>query len=746
MLFVSERNTEMVRNYVRKTQRGLQYSKEDLELAVDGVKSGRMSYFDAASRFNIPKPTLVDHVKGRRGVKSKSHGRPTTLSPKLENKLANLLKIMEKYGYGLTKTNVQQLVCDYFKENKLPNPFKENRPGQDWWRGFKHRHNLSIKKPQAVELSRKKAQDPFVINKYFDLLEKSIQDMDLGGKPHNMWNLDESSFSFDPSKTRIVGARGVAATRTVSGPGRENMSVLLACSAAGDKCPPLFIFKGKNLWDKWIPAKNEEGFPGSVFAASPNGWMESKIFQNYFENIFLKTAKPSPENPVLLIYDGHSTHIGLKIAEMAVQNNVEILLLPPHSSHILQPLDLAVFKSLKSKWDEYLCRHLRNTGCEKISKKKMVSQIGRLWNEFDMNIIRNGFKKAGIYPLNRGVISKEQYHPQAWKRWTDSQLPKTTHVQIGSENGAEKDATMEEPVEDTRRVFSPQLSGTISNNQNLNMTDKETSFEMLLLSKISSGKEKSETSGKKTRVSLGSTLITSNDCIKILKDKEAIEQNKKTEKEKKEKETKLKNARQIKNSFPKNQKKKTKIIDYTSSESEESDFLAEMEKAEEETDNWSDLASPENNFLLGCLEPGESVSVDLPVVFGNLPSNTAEVIYTQDETENEKTEEETTEDTTTQIRQLVKKPGDLVLVKYEYSKTKNIKVFLGVIQEINECSQEYLVKYMRSIDTIKKTFKFHDTDHDNVPFNEVMETDIPNYFVDNRGRYIFDTEIDEVQD
>lgn len=731
----------MVHNYVRKTQRGLQYSKEDLELAVDAVKSGRMSYVDAASRFNIPKPTLVDHVKGRRGVKSKSHGRSTTLSPELENKLANLLKIMEKYGYGLTKTNVQQLVCAYLKENRLSNPFKENRPGQDWWRGFKHRHNLSIKKPQAVELSRKKAQDPFVINKY---LEKSTEDMDLGGKPHNIWNLDESSFSFDPSKTRIVGARGVAATRTVSGPGRENMSVLLACSAAGDKCPPLFIFKGKNLWDKWIPTKDEEGFPGSVFAASQNGWMESKIFLNFFENTFLKIAKPSPENPVLLIYDGHSTHIGLRLAEMAVQNNVEILLLPPHSSHILQPLDLAVFKSLKSKWDEYLCRHLRNTGCEKISKKKMVSQIGRLWNGFEVNIIRNGFKKAGIYPLNRGIISKEQYHPQAWKRWTDSQLlSKTTDEQMGNENG-----TMEEPVEDTR----PQLSETINNNQNPNiMSVKETSFEMLLLSKISSGKEKSETSRKRTRVSLGSTLITSNDCIKILKDKEATERKKKTEKEKKETEKKLKNSRQIKNSGPKNQKKKKKIIDYSSSESEElgeeSDFLAEMEEDEEEKENWPDLPSQDADFLLGCLEPGESVSVDLPVVFGNLPLNAAEVIYTQDEIENKETEKDTTEDKTTQFNnQLVKKPGDLVLVQYKYSKTKNIKVFLGVIQEINESSQEYLVKYMRSIDTLKKTFKSHETDKDNVPFNEVMETEIPNYLVDNRGRYIFDSAIDEVQD
>jgi hypothetical protein len=72
------------------------------------------------------------------------------------------------------------------------------------------------------------------------------------------------------------------------------------------------------------------------------GW-KNKFFYNYFEKSFIKSTNPIPENPVLLIYNGHSSHVDLKLIDTAIKNNVTIMLLLPHSSHLLQPLDLAVF-------------------------------------------------------------------------------------------------------------------------------------------------------------------------------------------------------------------------------------------------------------------------------------------------------------------------------------------------------------------------------------------------------------------
>lgn len=55
--------------------------------------------------------------------------------------------------------------------------------------------------------------------------------------------MDKTSLSTDPSKTKVVGAEGVACSRVTSGPGRRNLTILAAVSAAGEKAPPLIVLR-----------------------------------------------------------------------------------------------------------------------------------------------------------------------------------------------------------------------------------------------------------------------------------------------------------------------------------------------------------------------------------------------------------------------------------------------------------------------------------------------------------------------
>ena len=50
---------------------------------------------------------------------------------------------------------------------------------------------------------------------------------------------------------------------------------------------------------------------------------------------------------VLVIYDGHGSRLTFKTVEVAMENNIKIVFLPPNCSHILQPLEVAVFKPIK---------------------------------------------------------------------------------------------------------------------------------------------------------------------------------------------------------------------------------------------------------------------------------------------------------------------------------------------------------------------------------------------------------------
>lgn len=95
----------MVRTYVRKSQRA-SYTKETLETALNEVRNTTMSLNRAHKVYKIPKATLSSHISGKRGQKSKSQGRAPCLPEKDEKELAECLRIMEKWGFGLSRKEV----------------------------------------------------------------------------------------------------------------------------------------------------------------------------------------------------------------------------------------------------------------------------------------------------------------------------------------------------------------------------------------------------------------------------------------------------------------------------------------------------------------------------------------------------------------------------------------------------------------------------------------------------------------
>lgn len=404
----------MTRNRERTTQKATQYTPEHLALAVREVQSGKTTIYRASKVFRIPYNTLDAHVKGRRGVKSTTMGRPTALSSDVERKIADGIREMEKNGLGMTRKDVMNLVGEYVKQNKIQTPFKDGIPQSDWFSAFSKRNNLSLKKPQSVEIARRLSIDPFIIHPYFNLLSETIKELGLENKPHLIYNLDESGFSRDPSKTKIVGQIGYPATRTVSSSGRDNTSVLLAVNAAGGKLPPLILFKGKNVWDDWLPSEDKI-FPGMSFGVTKNGWMDSSSFHRFFTKIFIPAL--GNERPALLICDGHKSHVSLSVIEEARRENITILILPPHSSHILQPLDLSVMKSLKDAWDFKLVEWQKRNFGQKLKKSIFITLFSTLWTELKPAVIMSGFQKGGIYPFSRHVIPENSYDPAALRRW-----------------------------------------------------------------------------------------------------------------------------------------------------------------------------------------------------------------------------------------------------------------------------------------------------------------------------------------
>ena len=52
----------------------------------------------------------------------------------------------------------------------------------------------------------------------------------------------------------------------------------------------------------------------------------------------LRECSIGREGPVLLIYDGHASHIGIQVIKLVIKNNIHLLRSPSHTTHLLQPL------------------------------------------------------------------------------------------------------------------------------------------------------------------------------------------------------------------------------------------------------------------------------------------------------------------------------------------------------------------------------------------------------------------------
>lgn len=64
--------------------------------------------------------------------------------------------------------------------------------------------------------------------------------------------------------------------------------------------------------------------------------------------------------PILLLMDGHSSHYSPMVIQEAAKKKIILFTLPPHTTHLFQPLDKGCFGPFKSYW-KWVC-HLFYAG------------------------------------------------------------------------------------------------------------------------------------------------------------------------------------------------------------------------------------------------------------------------------------------------------------------------------------------------------------------------------------------------
>lgn len=377
------------------------YSEHELDEAIQAINNG-MSVNKASKTFRIPRTTLKDKIHGRYPVHCKI-GAPPILSDEEEKILVNWILNENKRMFPVTKAQLCDSVQNLMKELKRPNPFPNNRPQLHWYKAFLNRHpEISERTTQKLSKRRGEVSEE-KIRSWFSEITSYLTNNDLLSvfeDPKRIFNCDESAFLLSPVGDKVLAKIGDKTVYSFDpNDDKECLTALVMCNAAGVLPPPMVVYSYKR-----IPKNIASRFPKDwALGRSDNGWMTQETFYEYITNIFFPwVVKNKVTLPIVLFVDGHASHMNLQLSRFCSERGIVLISLFPNSTHILQPLDVAVFRSLKSVWKKVVQSWRSQNLGVKLDKEMFAPLLKKAFNEVTNlpNSIQNGFRACGLYPLN----------------------------------------------------------------------------------------------------------------------------------------------------------------------------------------------------------------------------------------------------------------------------------------------------------------------------------------------------------
>ena len=233
-------------------------------------------------------------------------------------------------------------------------------------------------------------------------------------------------------------------------PGSKAWTSFIKCiSAKGLALDPLVIFKGKTVQQQWFPTSLEQ-YKGQQFTATKNGWTSDATALEQLEKAFIpSTAPQDPQELRLLILDGHGSHKTTNFMWLCFQHKIHLLFLPPHTSHVLQPLDLSIFSPLKATYQKELSNLSLLSDSTPIRKRNFLHcyRKARERSLVPQNI-KAGWKATGLQPPNmaKPLISRLLLE-------NSNTLLLATLEDIGKEAGLDWNKSISQVLQETPRVL-----------------------------------------------------------------------------------------------------------------------------------------------------------------------------------------------------------------------------------------------------------------------------------------------------
>lgn len=186
---------------------------------------------------------------------------------------------------------------------------------------------------------------------------------------------------------------------------REWTTVIQGINAMGWAIPPFIIFAGKYHLSAWY---QEQDIPPTwAIRVTDNGWTTNEVGIEWLKHVDEHTKGCVVGTHRLLILDGHESHDSLEFKQLCKEKKIITLCMPAHSSHLLQPLDVGCFSSMKTAYGRQV-ENLMRSHINHITKIEFLPCFkAAFFESITKSNIEGSFRGAGLVPFDpEAVLSK----------------------------------------------------------------------------------------------------------------------------------------------------------------------------------------------------------------------------------------------------------------------------------------------------------------------------------------------------
>ena len=374
-----------------------QAKEANIVLALEAIRQDpQLSIRAAAKTYGAPETTLRYRIRGRPPTTETRHGRLNLTSAEEETLVQHILNL-DSRGFPPRLEHVRGMANLLLATRHAP------PVGKLWPYNFiRRRTELKTRFSRAYDFQRALCEDPAIINAWFQLVANmrtkyGVQDCDF-------YNFDETGFAIGVISSDMVVTR---ADRRGRGkqlqPGNREWATVIECvSSDGFALPPFLIVQGVNHLASWY---TECSLPPSwAIRTTSNGWTDNQTAFEWIQH-FNKHTKPRQQGVYrMIVLDGHESHHSVQFEEYCKSNNIITICLPPHSSHLTQPLDVGCFRALKRAYGRELEDLIRAYVMHITKMEFFVAFKSAHLKAITPDNIKAGFRGSGLVPYDPQAV------------------------------------------------------------------------------------------------------------------------------------------------------------------------------------------------------------------------------------------------------------------------------------------------------------------------------------------------------